>query len=257
MLGSLGEMDLKNARAKQVAIHKKKLNSRVSLQKGGSLLASVGLARKKDKEVKVAKEALKKAKTAVTRAENKAKDDLYKLGVIDRREERERKKWVKEQQALQALGVVALIPPEKLVPIRDREKEPTADEIEAIHIANQSLYDTVAQEQKALDDVIAQDIASFSEVLVDPAILAMEEAFRVQQNPLSQVRLQSDDEADDEEDDEEGYIPSSPIGRMALGRDECKEEEGGNGMDLCSSPPRSVATIDSFDARNQNFIRFS
>ena len=72
-------------------IHKKKLNSQVSLQKGGSLLALVGLAWKKDKEVKVAKEALKKAKTTVTRAENKAKDDLYKLGVIDRREEMERK----------------------------------------------------------------------------------------------------------------------------------------------------------------------
>jgi hypothetical protein len=253
MLGSLGEMDLKNARAKQVAIHKKKLNSYVSLQKGGSLLALVGLAWKKDKEVKVAEEALKKAKTVVTRAENKAKDDLYKLGVIDRKEERERKKWVKEQQALQALGVVALIPPKKLVLIRDCEKEPTADEIEAIHIVNQSLYDTIAQEQKALDDVIARDIASFLEVLVNPTILAMEEAFQVQQNPLSQVRLQSDDE----EDDEEGYIPSFPLGGMALGQDECKEEEGGNGMDLCSSPPRSVATIDSFDARNQDYIRFS
>jgi hypothetical protein len=77
-----------------------------------------------------------------------------------------------------------------------------------------------------LDDVIARDIASFLEVLVDPTILAMEEAFQVQQNPLSQVRLQSDDEEADEEDDEEGYIPSSPLGRMALGQDECKEEEG-------------------------------
>jgi hypothetical protein len=36
------------------------------------------------------------------------------------------------------------------------------------------------------------------------------------------MRLQSDDE----EDDEEGYIPSSPLGGMALGRDECKEEGG-------------------------------
>jgi hypothetical protein len=43
---------------------------------------------------------------------------------------------VKEQQALQALSVVALIPPKKLVLIRDREKELTADEIKAIHIAN-------------------------------------------------------------------------------------------------------------------------
>jgi hypothetical protein len=72
----------------------------------------------------------------------------------------------------------------------------------------------------------------------------MEEAFRVKQNPLSQVRYTSDNK--EEEDD--GYIPSSPLGRMAL-----REEEG---MDICSSPPRSVATIDSFDARNQDFPRF-
>lgn len=92
MLRSLREIDFKNVCTKQVAIYKKKLNSCVSLQKRGSLLASVSLAQKKDKEVKVAEEALKKAKTVVTRTENKAKDDLYKLGVIDRREERERKK---------------------------------------------------------------------------------------------------------------------------------------------------------------------
>lgn len=84
---------------------------------------------------------------------------------------------------------------------------------------------------------------SFLEVLVDPAILAMEEAFRVKQNPLSQIRYTSGDEEDEEDD---GYIPSSPLGRMAL-REEEEEEEG---IDICSSPPRSVATIDSFDARN-------
>ena len=70
--------------------------------------------------MKAAEEALKKARTAVTRVENKAREDLRILGVQDRREERERKAWVKEQQALQALGVVAPIPPEKLVPIQDR-----------------------------------------------------------------------------------------------------------------------------------------
>jgi hypothetical protein len=86
---------------------------------------------------------------------------------------------------------------------------------------------------------------SFSDVLVDLAILAIEEAFRVKQNPLSQVRYTSDEE----EEEGDGYIPSSPLGRMAL-----REEEGD--MDICSSPPRSVATIDSFDARNQDFLRF-
>jgi hypothetical protein len=96
MLGSLGEMDLKNSRAKQVDVHKAKLIARVSLSKGGSILASIGLARKKDKEVKLYREALKKARLALTRVENKAKDELYHLGVADRKEERERKKWVKE-----------------------------------------------------------------------------------------------------------------------------------------------------------------
>ena len=74
----------------------------------------------------------------------------------------------------------------------------------------------------------------------------MEEAFRVKQNLLSLVQYTSDDE---EKDKDDGYIPSSPLGRMVV-RDE--EED----MDMCSSPPRSVATIDSFDTRNQDFLRF-
>lgn len=68
MLGSLGEQDLRNARAKQVAVHKAKLTARISFQKGESILASVGLVRKKEKEVKLMGQALKKAQTALTRA---------------------------------------------------------------------------------------------------------------------------------------------------------------------------------------------
>lgn len=81
---------------------------------------------------------------------------------------------------------------------------------------------------------------------VDPIILIMEEAFRVKQNPLSLVRYTSNDE---EEDEDDGYIPSSPLRRMLI-RDE--EED----IDMCSSPPRSVAMINSFDTRNQDFLRF-
>jgi hypothetical protein len=92
MLGSLGEMDLQNAQAKQVAVHKAKLTARVSLSKGGSMLASVRLARKKEKEVKMVGEALKRAKAALSRAENKAKKEVYHLGVADRKDEIERKK---------------------------------------------------------------------------------------------------------------------------------------------------------------------
>jgi hypothetical protein len=41
---------------------------------------------------------------------------------------------VKEQQALQGHGIAVHIPPKKLVPIRDCEKQPTDEEIEAIRI---------------------------------------------------------------------------------------------------------------------------
>jgi len=58
--------------------------------------ASVSLARKKEKEVKMARAALKKAKAVLARAESKVKDEVYHQGVANRKEERERKKWVKE-----------------------------------------------------------------------------------------------------------------------------------------------------------------
>jgi hypothetical protein len=62
--------------------------------------------------------------------------------------------------------------------------------------------------------------------------------------------------SEDEQEDSNGYIPSSPLGRMELRNSNEEEEEGGDSMDLCSSLPRSVASIDSFDQRNQDYIRF-
>jgi hypothetical protein len=44
-------MDLQKAKTNQVTVYKSKLNSRTSLQTGGSLLVSVALERKKKKEV--------------------------------------------------------------------------------------------------------------------------------------------------------------------------------------------------------------
>jgi co-chaperonin GroES (HSP10) len=79
-----------------VDIQKVKLTARVSLSKGGLILASVSLTHKKEKEVKIAGEALKKAKYTLARAESKVKDEVYYQGVANRKEERERKKWVKE-----------------------------------------------------------------------------------------------------------------------------------------------------------------
>jgi hypothetical protein len=56
------------------------------------MLASVSLTRKKEKEVKMAGAALKKAKVVLARTESKVKDEVYHQGVTDRKEERERKK---------------------------------------------------------------------------------------------------------------------------------------------------------------------
>ena len=53
----------------------------------------------------------------------------------------------------QVLGIDTIIPPELLIPIRDPQNEPTENELEAIRIKHQSLYDKVAKEQAKFDRV--------------------------------------------------------------------------------------------------------
>jgi hypothetical protein len=77
----------------------------------------------------------------------------------------------------------------------------------------------------------------FTDILIDPAILAKEQAFWVRQNPLSQIAIQGASEELEEADQEMEGI----------------EGGGGYGMVLCSSPPISVASIDSI-AENADFI---
>jgi hypothetical protein len=81
MRGSLHEMEVAQARAGAVEAHKRKLNARKSLSKGGSILACDALKKIKDKKRKEADEGLRKAKTAITRAENKAKNELNAQGI--------------------------------------------------------------------------------------------------------------------------------------------------------------------------------
>jgi hypothetical protein len=54
-------MEIKQARASQIATYKAKLNACLSFQKGGSILALDALAQKKVKARKAAEEKLKKA----------------------------------------------------------------------------------------------------------------------------------------------------------------------------------------------------
>jgi hypothetical protein len=245
MLGSLQELDAQNARKAQVERYKAKLNARLSFQRGGWMNASDALVKKKIKVRKAAEEELKKAKKQLAKAESAEKEALKRIGVAARAAERERKKMIKDLEAQarkRVLGVNTIIPPELLIPIRDPQNEPTEDEIEAIRIKHQSLYDKVAKEQAEFDRVQAEDPAIFTDIPIDPAILASEQAHRAKGNPLSQLHIRA-------------------ISVESGGSDKEMEEarEGINGgvsggeVVLYSSPPRSVISTDSI-AQNADFV---
>ncbi len=130
MRGSLYKIEIKQARVGQVATYKAKLNARLSLQRGGLILALDALDQKKIKARKAAKEKLKRAQTAVTRAENKAKEELRVKGVAARKAEKDRLKAIQQHYALSIQ-----LPPEIQIPIRDPQKNPTPKETEAIRIS--------------------------------------------------------------------------------------------------------------------------
>ena len=100
MQGSLGEIEIMQARVAQVEIHKKREISRKNLSKGGSLLASDALQKMATKRQKEANEVLKKATTAFTRTKNKQKKELQAEGVQDRKAENERRQYIQQHQAL-------------------------------------------------------------------------------------------------------------------------------------------------------------
>jgi hypothetical protein len=83
-----------------------------------------------EKRWKEADEVLRKATTAFTRAQNKQKNELHAEGVLDRKAENERRQYIQQHQALGST-----IPPLMWIPVRDREKEPTAAETENRRIA--------------------------------------------------------------------------------------------------------------------------
>jgi hypothetical protein len=119
MRGSLHEMEIAQACAGQIAIYKAMLNARQSLGKGGSILAIEALDKIKVRTRKNTEEKLRKARAKITRAENKAKEDLRVLGVAARKAEKGRLRFIAQYQGI--LG--AHIPSEKWIPIRDPQKD--------------------------------------------------------------------------------------------------------------------------------------
>ena len=154
--------------------------------------------------------------------ENKLKEALRQRGVQAHKEETARKSFIKQHAG--TLG--ADIPPEKWLPIRDPQKEPTAAEKEALR-PSQSYYNAVATAQTEFDTVQSNEPSIFTDIPIDPAVLEDEQRFLLsQKNPLDQVIIQVDDK---------------------------EEKESERGSDIVTSLPRSVASIDSF-AKNANFI---
>jgi hypothetical protein len=199
MRGSINEMEILQARAGQVESHKKRLHARKSLAKGGSLLASKAITTIAQKRRKEADEALRKANLALTRTQNKQAEDLRKEGVKDRRREKERKAQIQQHQLV---GIT--IPANLWTPIRDHQKDPTAEEKEALQIALQPLRDTVARAQKERDDVYAADPYSFTSIPIDPMILEEERQFQLSQSGGLQTILQVESEEEEGQDEESG-----------------------------------------------------
>lgn len=76
-------------------------------------------------------------------------------------------------------------------------------------------------------------------------------AFNKHRNPLAAILISSTDDEDDDDVD----MPLSPLARMAIEKEEEDDAEIGDGMAICNSPVRSVASIDSF-AGQDDFCRF-
>jgi hypothetical protein len=221
MQGSLHEMEVKQARASQVETHKRKLQARKSLGKGGSLLASDALQKIKDKRRKEADDILRKAKTAITRAENKAKNELNTRGIQAQKDEKARIILIQQHQAL---GIS--LPDHIWNLIRDPEKDPTLAERDALR-ANQSLYDAVERAKAEWDKVQSEDPVVFTDIPIDPTILEAERQFKISQRPLLVIDL--------EEEEGSGSGSGSEVGSDIV------------------SPPRSVMSINSI-AENADFI---
>ena len=60
-------------------------------------------------------------------------------------------------------GIVLLL---HLVLIRDREKQQTTKEAEAVQIRFQSLRDTIALEQTEYNNIITRDLISFANIII-------------------------------------------------------------------------------------------
>jgi hypothetical protein len=221
-----------NAARAQVELHKSKLDARRSLSKGGSMLAIDGLEKLKMLKRKAADNAVTKQKTKIQKYENKAKRLYHEAGVKARKEEKARLKFLSDNQGI----LRAYIPVALQEPIRDPEKNPLPEELEAVCVGGIGLYEELARLEKEAERVKSDDPELFTGIPIDPEILAMEHKFKLaQRKGIAQVVVADEGESDEEDkEDSEG---------SSVGDD-----------NIVSSPPRSVASIDSIQ-ENADFVQ--
>ena len=106
---------------------KRKTTSRRSIHQGGEVKVSVAREKKRKRDVEEKERAIRKAEKRIKTAVNKAKKALTARGVAAWKEEKARKLAVQE---LEAKGEP--VPDALRVPIRDPEKNPIAEEREAL-----------------------------------------------------------------------------------------------------------------------------
>jgi hypothetical protein len=232
MRGSLSAKQVLNAQEAQINLHKSKLYARRSLAKGGSILAIDGLEKLKMLTRKSADDAVIKQKTRIRKYENKAIRLRHEAGVKARREEKACLRFLSDNQGI--LGAYILITSQE--PIRDPEKDPLLEELEVVRVGGIGLYEELARLEKEAERVKSDDPEIFTGIPIDPEILAMEHKFKLaQRKGVSQVVIADEDLGD--LDEEESSSEGSSV------RDD----------DIVSSPPRSVASIDSIQ-ENTDFI---
>jgi DDE superfamily endonuclease len=169
--GSLHEMEMYNFKAAKDEEFKKKANSRKSIQTGGSFTATDALIKIKTKRMNEAKEDLRKAERILQDSNRRALLKHKREGINARKAERERLKMIKELQSNSDEAIDLQFFP----PIRDPTKQPTDQELEAL-LPNPSLEQGVILARQRLAELEEKGLPTFTDLLIDPQILADEEA---------------------------------------------------------------------------------
>ena len=164
-------MEMYNFKAAKDEEFRKKANSRKSIQTGGSFTATDVLIKIKTKRINEAKEDLRKAERVLQDSNRRALLKHKREGINARKAERERLKMIKELQSNSDEAIDLQFFP----PIRDPTKQPTDQELEAL-LPNPSLEQGVILARQTLAQLEEKGLPTFTDLLIDPQILADEEA---------------------------------------------------------------------------------